>query len=360
MEWQHYLIVALLGSLVGIAELATRYRDAPGTLLFVPSAWFYVGLNAVASCGALYVIGVFGWSFGGTNPDAIDAYRILVAGIGAAALFRSTFFIIKVGGRDVGVGPSLILTSLLEGADRGVDRVRAKRRAQEVSAVMASVAFAEAGEALPTYCLALLQNVAPADQLALRNSVDALRSTSMLDEQKSLILGLELINIGGPGVLEAAVSALGESIRRRVPTAGKGAETPGGETSLLEKGRAKVSRSARTREHRSDTAGGVQGAAVLDESLPSAGSPPRGSGSGDAGAHGSSAPSGSSGDQPPGSESGGGPSDTEPSGGGPSDTEPSGGGGAGAVHRQPSDTEPSATEPSRDGADEDERVSRKM
>jgi len=204
----------IFGALVGLAELLTRYRDAPSTLWSVPSAWFYVAINALASAAALLAIRVFGWSFGGTTPEISQAYQILVAGFGSAALFRSALFLVKVGGSNVAVGPSLILSGLLEAADRGVDRVRAKKRAEGVANIMADVSFEKSRIALPTYCLALLQNVPPAEQLALRNSVEALSSADILDEQKSLTLGLTLLNIGGIGVLEAAVKALGSGIRR--------------------------------------------------------------------------------------------------------------------------------------------------
>jgi hypothetical protein len=194
----------------------TRYRDAPSTLWSVPSAWFYVAINALASAGALLAIRVFGWSFGGTKPEISQAYqKILIAGFGSAALFRSALFLVKVGESNVAVGPSLILSGSLEAADRELDRVRAKKRAEVVVSIMADVSFEKSHIALPTYFLALLQNLSPAEQLALRNSVDALNNEpKIIDEQKSLTLGLTLLNIGGAGVLESAVKALGSGIQR--------------------------------------------------------------------------------------------------------------------------------------------------
>lgn len=212
-----YTVAAALAALVGITELITRYRDAPSTLLLVPSAWFYALVNAAGGMAALLAIYVFGWTFGGDTPQAVTAYRVLVAGFGSAALFRSSLFLVKVGGRDVGVGPSLILSGLLEAADRGVDRVRARRRAAHVSQIMGDVSFKKAQDALPIHCLALLQNAAPVEQLAMSNSVERLRAARMPDEQKSLALGLAIMNIGGPGVLAAAVTALGDGIKRDSP-----------------------------------------------------------------------------------------------------------------------------------------------
>jgi hypothetical protein len=209
-----YAIVAALAALVGIAELITRYRDAPSALGLVPSAWFYVLVNAAGAMAALLAINTFGWTFGGKTEEAIKAYKLLVAAFGSAALFRSAFFLVKIGGRDVGVGPSLILTGLLEAADRGVDRVRGARRAAQVTEIMLNISFEKSYVALPICCLALLQNASAEEQLALRSRVDSIKAMEMLDDQKSLALGLAIINLGGAGVLSAAVAALGDEIKR--------------------------------------------------------------------------------------------------------------------------------------------------
>ena len=51
-----YLIVAGFGALVGIGELVSRYRDAPGRALIAGSAALYVAINALAAAGALGLI----------------------------------------------------------------------------------------------------------------------------------------------------------------------------------------------------------------------------------------------------------------------------------------------------------------
>jgi hypothetical protein len=231
-----YVIAASVGAVIGLSELLTRYRDGPSSLIFAISAWLYLLINAGVSAAALTMIHIIGLRLGGKSSHEIEAYQILFSGFGSAALFRSSFFLVPVGGRDIGIGPSVILTGLLESADRGVDRYRAARRASSVSVIMRKISFTKANIALPTYCLALLKNVAAADQLALRNSVDLLRSTEMTDSQRSLALGLELLNIGGLNVLRAAVEGMGESIEisgddSNDRTGSSGADTPTGDDS---------------------------------------------------------------------------------------------------------------------------------
>ncbi|MGG7575548.1 hypothetical protein [Streptomyces sirii] len=209
-----------LGVLVGAAELGSRYRDRPSALLGVASAWLYVLLNAAASAGCLWLVHVFDWKFGSTSPEQTAALQVLVAGLTALALFRSALFTVRIGDQEVGVGPNLILVVLLGVADRGVDRMRAKDRSQQVTRIMRGVQFTKARIALPAFCLALLQNLPDQEQQDLGVAVEALAGSEMTDTQKSYALGLLLINVVGPDVLQSAVTALDREIRRApVPAA---------------------------------------------------------------------------------------------------------------------------------------------
>ncbi|TVT55839.1 hypothetical protein FNH05_08970 [Amycolatopsis rhizosphaerae] len=208
-----YLVACLVGALVGAAELASRYRDRPATLVSVPSAWFYVVLNAAASGVALLLIRTFGWRFGADTDAHAAAVQVLVASLSALALFRSSLFTVRIGGQDIGVGPSTLLITLLNVADRSVDRVRARDRSGQITKIMAAVSFAKAQAALPAFCLALMQNVTPQEQRDLAVAIDALAAGKMTDTQRTYALGLLLMNLVGPKVLRYAVEALKDEIR---------------------------------------------------------------------------------------------------------------------------------------------------
>jgi hypothetical protein len=131
------------------------------------------------------------------------------------AVFRSALFIVRVGDQDVGVGPSSLLQVVLSAADSAVDRLRARSRAQTVSRIMRDVAFAKAHTALPTLCLALMQNLPAEEQEQFGNQVKLLRDdTSMEEYVKVLALGLAVMNVMGQDVLEAAVNTLGTEINK--------------------------------------------------------------------------------------------------------------------------------------------------
>ncbi|MBW8480782.1 hypothetical protein [Actinomadura parmotrematis] len=203
-----YAVTVAIACLVGVAELVSRYRDRPATLVRVPSTWAYVMINAAAGAGSLMLLHTFGWRFGVQSEATAAATQVLVASLGSMMVFRSAVFTVRVGDEDVAVGPSTLLTSLLAAADRGVDRMQAKTRAREAGQIMQGVEFDEVSLALPTYVLGLLQNVSAEDQAALRTAVDALSASPMSPQHKSLSLGLLLMNVAGPDVLGAAVETL--------------------------------------------------------------------------------------------------------------------------------------------------------
>lgn len=208
-----WLGAAALGAVVGLTELITRYRDQPSALLRSISFWIYLAMNAAASAGALALMRVFAWDFGIQDPPALAVTQVLVAGLAAMTLFRSSLFNLRIGADDVAIGPNAVLTSLLNVVDRAVDRRRAADRSKSIVAIMSEVSFGKAKIALPAYCLQLMQNVPREEQEKLRTAVEALGRADMDEDLKSLKLGLLLTNTVGPGVLTAAVRDLGRKIR---------------------------------------------------------------------------------------------------------------------------------------------------
>jgi len=212
MDW---FIVALFGGLVGTGELLSRYRDAPGRSLRNLPAIFYIILNVAASVGALALIHAFDWKLGADSESTIRWTRVLVAGTGAMAFFRSALFTVRIGDRDIGVGPAGFLQTFLSAADRGVDRRGAQNRAATVSDLMKGVDYEKTFAALPPYCIGLMSNLSAEEQKALAEALTVLDRDTVEDAIKVRLLGLELMNVVGENVLRDAVESLGEEIRTK-------------------------------------------------------------------------------------------------------------------------------------------------
>jgi len=222
-----YLAVAVLGALVGAAELVSRYRDAPARAVYNLPAAIYIALNLAASIAALAIIHVYGWTFGVNGPAAQRWAQVGIAGTSAMALFRTSLFTLRAGDHDIGIGPSTFLQIFREASDRAVDRLRAKARGDQVGELMTGIDYDKASQGLPPYCLALMQNVPDDDQVKLKDSIVLLNNAAIDPAIKVRILGLQLMNVVGPNVLLAAVDALHDEMQAAETTkaGAKGAGT---------------------------------------------------------------------------------------------------------------------------------------
>lgn len=220
MDHQHALYAMAFGALVAIGELLSRYRDQPIRALLSLPGLVYTGINAVGALLAWFLIHVFDWKFiSSENAQAVEWARILMAGFGSSALFRSSLVSMRAGDQVVAAGPGSFLLSVLRAADSAVDRLRAAARSKAVARTMSGVSFELAFESLPGYCLALMQNLPDEDQARLGKQLATIKPLNIDDEVKSLFLGLALMNVLGESVLAEAVKSLESKIRTPPTTA---------------------------------------------------------------------------------------------------------------------------------------------
>jgi hypothetical protein len=207
-----YLFAGILGAAVSSGELIARYKDAPGKTLLTGPALIYMLLNFIASLSALVLVESLNLTFGAAEENA-RFMQILVAGFGALALFRSSFFTIRIDDKDIGVGPSSFLQVALDAADRAVDRKRATVRAETVKSIMENVDFEKAFFALPTYSNALMQNLNEDAQKEIITNAATLFDFDVDNDIKAQVLGLSLMDYVGEDVLKAAVTSLKHKIK---------------------------------------------------------------------------------------------------------------------------------------------------
>lgn len=214
-----WIVVGILGAIIGATEIISRYRDEPVEALATLPGFVYLVINIAATLFALFLTRLFGWTFGASTEAGIRWVQVFAAGFGAMALLRASFFTVRVGEEEVSVGPSKFLQTILISVDEGVDRERARSRSNRVSRIMADVSFEKAYQALPAYCFALMQNLPQEVQEEFANQTVLIRNGEMTERIKSLLLGLALMNIVGDNVLVTAVEALGDEIRIERPPA---------------------------------------------------------------------------------------------------------------------------------------------
>jgi hypothetical protein len=209
-----YVLVAIFGALIGFTELISRYRDAPFKIARSWQALIYIFLNLVASLLALWLMRTFEITLGfDGEPAQIRWVQVMVAGLGAMVVFRSSVFVIRAGDKDVSIGPSSILQVLLDVLDREVDRNRAQQRAEAVrSEILANnIQFEEIRDALPIVAFAMMQNLQMEDQDDLLNKISRLSESTVSSSAKAVALGLALMNYLGEDVLRGALKLVKET-----------------------------------------------------------------------------------------------------------------------------------------------------
>jgi hypothetical protein len=210
--FDQYCLAAGLGGLVGACELISRYRDSPRGSISDAGALVYIGVNALASAVTLWLAILLQIDFKAT-PDSAPWIRALASGFGAMAILRSSFFSRQSGGADARIGPGNLLQTILDSADRAVDRARAQRRAREARQLADGVVFEKAALALPAYCFTLMQNLTQSDQTAIADSIQKLGQSPIHDDIKTQMLMTYLSTAVGYAALEAAKKALADKLR---------------------------------------------------------------------------------------------------------------------------------------------------
>lgn len=207
-----FVWVAAFGAMIGASELVARYRDAPERALGTLAGIFYMAINASASMAALRLMEIFGWLSEGTEMQLVTT-RVLVAGFGAMAFFRSALFMRRVGDQDLLIGPINFLQTILTAIDRAVDRVRGDSLSRRAMTLMAGVDFDKAVLTLVPFCADAMQNMTAEDEDALVKESEDILNRKIDPNAKAMLLGIALMKIVGEGVVDSAVTALGPIIR---------------------------------------------------------------------------------------------------------------------------------------------------
>jgi hypothetical protein len=166
------LLSGILGATLGGSEIVSRYRDEPAQALRSAPALTYLGLNALVSICAYGLLTHYAKTF---IPSLANdpIMRSITAGFGAMAILRSKFFTLRTEkGDDVGIGPDAAISAFLSAADRGVDRVRAKRRLDLVFESASRVSQLDYCKDSIKVSLLSLQNLGTRDMAEINKTID--------------------------------------------------------------------------------------------------------------------------------------------------------------------------------------------
>ena len=213
-----YLVVMLLGALVGAIEIISRYQDAPFRTALTWPGMLYMWVNALVAASALWLMRLFGWNFvPGSVAEGSDVERwtqVMTAGLGAMAIFRSSLLVIGKEEEELSIGPAAILQILLNAIDKEVDRYRGQERARTVKQLMDSITYDDASRDLVLISQGLMQNLAEDDIQEIDEAKKKIEVVTPDPEVRKYLLGLKIIDIVGEDVLRQAIDIRGKEYYR--------------------------------------------------------------------------------------------------------------------------------------------------
>jgi hypothetical protein len=226
------LCAAVLGGVIGGAELVARYRDKPANAVLSPSGLLYVLVNATASVIALVATQTAGWRFGlpeSAPPVSLYVVQVIAAGLGAAALFRTSFTLAHDKG--ISIGPISVLHGMLKIVDTALERKRALSRLSHDD--LAGLSFSRDHAAMTELCCHALETFELAEAQRLGELASDLRyREDLTDADKLDCFGLELNRLVGERALRKAADRLRDrpepepALAAAVPAPAPAAATP--------------------------------------------------------------------------------------------------------------------------------------
>lgn len=208
----------LFGALVGMSEIASRYRDEPLKAVISPYGLIYEVLNGYISILALFLIFHFSDKFGPVAQDNLLA--AITAGFGASVVMRTRIAVIKgADGREVSVGPDYVISIVLQMIDTNIDRWRAVRRqgilSENFERIRQLGEFSSAWRYLLASLLAF-QNLDDARKKTLSDTYNDYQAQKLPDDIKRLGLGFLFLTLVGESnfgkVLDCAASLRSGSV----------------------------------------------------------------------------------------------------------------------------------------------------
>ncbi|MDU9006960.1 hypothetical protein [Sedimentitalea todarodis] len=203
-----YVYVLLLGGLLGASEVIGRYSGSPiRAVLLNWATAIYCLVNASISAFSYLLINQMDLiSFPDTAQEAEFISKILVAGLGAAAVLRLGISF-QVAGQTLNVSLMSIFDPILKSADSAIREKANSQNLKDSQRIMEGLGVSEAFDNLPEPCFRL-GRISQEQAKILREEIDELKDSDQLDSVKAHSLGRILLQVVGASVLGELVKSV--------------------------------------------------------------------------------------------------------------------------------------------------------
>ncbi len=203
------LVSGVIGLFVGLSELLNRYKAFQYIFGNIYS-WIYMLINFLAGLLAYTIIVKYKLDLGTIGANNIG--KTLVAGLGAMAFLRSSFFNYKdSNGKTLEIGPAALLTVFLRASERQFDQLVAKKQLEHIRPIMKGLPFLKTSRDLPSIVLNSMVVLTDDELKKLNDDIAKLiNDDTITSETKCIVLGILLARYCGILLLEEAVISLRE------------------------------------------------------------------------------------------------------------------------------------------------------
>jgi hypothetical protein len=199
----------LFGVSVGLSEILSHYRDEPMAAAATAFGMAYLLLNGLLALAAFAVLRKYPTQI---FPAVKDDYFLtaVFAGFGAMAIFRSKLFTYRTDdGKDIAIGPSIVLETIFKTIDAKIDRRRATARQVRIFEQLHDVRDFSGMANYIEASLFSFQNLSQDDKTQIKTILDQYRGmTAWPDTLKCMGVGFAFLNIAGDENFDQVVNNL--------------------------------------------------------------------------------------------------------------------------------------------------------
>ena len=205
--WPFYAGAAAIGAAVGAVEVFQRYRAEPLAALFNRWGATYLLFNGAVAGFAFYVA-VVANSLGAGSPTLTLLEWMAGSGFGAAALLRSKLLTVQsTEGREVALGPEIVVQAFLTVIDKELDRQRGQARFVAVHRLMKDIDFDRAKVRLTAQLFQAMQRVTEEESGQLMERIAEIEQMKgVTGQDRSYLLGFYLLDLVGEEFLDDILS----------------------------------------------------------------------------------------------------------------------------------------------------------
>jgi hypothetical protein len=229
MHWIWVTIAAVCGSIVGVSEIVSRYRDEPMRATVNRYGLGYVVVNALVAALAYGILIRYPTQvLPSVAGDGL--LSALAAGFGAMVLLRSKLFIFRSDdGKEYPIGPSIVIETLLRVLDRKIDRLRASERQRRVWAQMKDIADFEAAAGYLEASLLSFQNLSEEEKKEIAAVIEQYRQVSdWAPALRTMAVGFAFLTIAGEENFDQVIANLKAFLLTLPPRTSSGGPGGGG------------------------------------------------------------------------------------------------------------------------------------